>query len=107
MGVDYIPGRGKTGRVNRPRGSKPRHVIDPNHQNALPRRRMGDLGIALLHRQIKPGQIVPFTIIAAWGNCSFQAIEKCEHRALRKLRERIRQKLGMTWEQFINHQGQP
>jgi hypothetical protein len=48
-----------------------------------------DLGLALLSCLIKPGERLTSEDIAAWCGCTKSVIQRLEHRAMRKLRQRL------------------
>ena len=54
-----------------------------------------DLGLALLRQCAKRGEPLDLRDIAAWCDCSWQAIHLIEHQALKKLGEKLRE-LGLT-----------
>lgn len=60
-----------------------------------------DLGLDLLAARFKPGQNFTLEEIAAWCDCSRQAIQAMENSAIKKIRTRLRIELSMTDAEFI------
>jgi hypothetical protein len=59
-----------------------------------------NLGLELLAARSKPRQNYSCEEIAAWCDCSFQAIETIERKAIAKIRTRIRLQLGLSNAEF-------
>lgn len=61
-----------------------------------------DLGLAILSALRKPNQTLTSHDIAAWCDCTGQAIRQIEARALRRLRNRLNDEDRQTFAALIN-----
>lgn len=59
-----------------------------------------NMGLELLAARSKPGQNFSCEEIAAWCDCSWQAIWHIERKAIRKIRARLRRELRLTHHEF-------
>jgi hypothetical protein len=62
-----------------------------------------DLGLAILSCLVRPGEPLACEDIAAFCGCSWQYIWQIEQRALRKMRDRLQHRYGVTRDELSEH----
>lgn len=60
-----------------------------NKTSNLAKRERADLGLAILCAMVRPGVTLSRPEIAAWMDCTMQAVDKIEKRAMKKIANRL------------------